>query len=78
MLQQSLNLMRTYGLKRKGLCIFMMSLNLIDLALNKKRISKTITFSFVRRRKLNVSLPVGTTLSQTVKRIPLNPQNSRT
>ena len=43
--------------KTNGLCIFIMSLNLMDLALDKKRKSKTISFSFVRRRKLKVSLP---------------------
>ena len=39
--------------KSKGLCIFMKSLYLMDLALDKK--SKTKRFSFVRRRKRKVS-----------------------
>ncbi len=43
--------------KTKGLRIFMKSLNLWDLALDKKRKSKTKSFSFVRRRKRKVSLP---------------------
>ena len=43
--------------KSNGLCIFMKSLNLWDLALDKKRKSKTKSFSFVRRRKRKVSLP---------------------
>ena len=51
--------------KSKGLCIFMKSLNLWDLALNEKKKSKTKSFSFVRRRKLNDSLH-RTTLSRTV------------
>ena len=42
--------------KPKGLCIFTKSLNLMDLALDKKRKSKTISLSFVRRRKRKVSL----------------------
>ena len=42
--------------KPKGLCIFIKSLNLMDLALDKKRKSKTISFSFVRIRKRIVSL----------------------
>jgi hypothetical protein len=42
--------------KTKGLCIFMKSLNLMDLALDKKRKSETKSFSFVRRRKRKVSL----------------------
>ena len=46
-----------FRVKPKGLCIFMKSLNLMDLALDKKRKSKTISFSFVRRRKRKVSLP---------------------
>jgi hypothetical protein len=40
-----------YRATPEGLCIFIKSLNLMDLALNKKRKSKTISFSFVRRRK---------------------------
>jgi hypothetical protein len=32
--------MRTLGLKRKGLCIFMKSLNLMDLALDKTKKAK--------------------------------------
>ena len=43
--------------KSKGLCIFTKSLNLMDLALQKKRKSKTISFSYVGRRKRKVSLP---------------------
>ena len=35
----------------EGLCIFMMSLNLWDLALDKKRKSKTKSFSLARERK---------------------------
>ena len=42
--------------KSKGLCIFMMSLNLWDLALDKKRKRKTKSFSLVHRRKRKVSL----------------------
>ena len=45
-----------FGAKTKGLCIFIKSLNLWDLALDKKRKSKTKSFSFVRRRKRKVSL----------------------
>ena len=40
----------------KGLCIFMKPLNLMDLALEQKRKSKTISFSYVGRRKRKVSL----------------------
>ncbi len=43
--------------KSKGLRIFRRSLNLWDLALDKKRKRKTKSFSFVRRRKRKVSLP---------------------
>ena len=46
-----------FRVKPKGLCIFMKSLNLMDLALDKKRKSKTISFSYVGRRKRKVSLP---------------------
>ena len=42
--------------KPKGLCIFMKPLNLMDLALEQKRKSKTISFSLVLRRKRKVSL----------------------
>lgn len=43
--------------KSKGLCTFMKSLNLWDLALDKKRKSETKSFSLVRRCKQKVSLP---------------------
>jgi len=43
--------------KPTGMCIFIKSLNLMDLALDKKRKSKTISFSYLGRWKRKVSLP---------------------